>query len=785
MSEFTLTENTISPDKETVSGLRAVIDKMQLVETVRANDRALIDTLANGSRPYTVDECENFQIKINVNWGEMNRQIRDANRQVNSALIYKPVLFNLICRGGEVEKRDEYSIKATKNFNDCLTKKKTGKRFKFNLQSRNASFVLHGIGVLFWPNDYHSYPRFQPLENLLIPSDTSQDFSDLSYFDMKVDLTPYEFSKLTQGDKVMNGWDTEFARKILDSLQELKFQNPNNYNWWQHPEQMQELFKQNRTYLDSDAVAKVKLHFFFQRDDEDGKWYRKIFLRDESQYVSGIMGQVNKDEFVFDSDVPFADDIEQILHVQYGDNNIVPPKKFHSTRGLGQLLYSPAEVLNRYRSDILQSAFEANKTYFKIQSPADKSRQNVIDLMQYGVMEDGISFVPEAERHQVRTDLAEFVMSECRQSLSENSASFVQDIDTGTKKEMTLGEAQIRQQSVNLTVSSMLEMSYDQEVFLGVEMLRRFLFKNANTQESKWFVEQCVKDGIPKELLIDSMWDVKVEKVLGSGDASLANQEVATLMSWRPQFDPKSQRTILRMAATTVTKDPAKGMLLVPETEVQATDGRLEAENVFGTLMDGVPVTLREGIDQFGYIDGMMQMMGAIISRISQTDNVGTPQELIGLQTVSQDVAKHIELISADQQNAQKVKIYGDAIGKLDNLIKAFGQRQQQAAQKQQESVSPEAQAKAQAITTQSQLKIQTKEAEFEQKLQHREIQFQQKIEQQLKTSELNIKKMIAETMTQLMANKDIHQQQLAHDAATHSLNLTAQTEKEKIALEA
>ncbi len=390
---LTLVNNPNESDLETVSGLRAVIDKMQTFETIRANDRALIDTLANGSRPYTTEECEKFQIKINVNWGEMNRQIRDANRQVNSALIYKPVLFNLICRSGEVEKRDEYSRYATKNFNDCLTKKKTGKRFKFNLQSRNASFVLHGIGVLFWPNDYNSYPRFQPLENLLVPSDTSQDFCDLSYFDVKIDLTPYEFSKLTQGDKVMNGWDTELARKILDSLRELKFQNPNNYNWWHHPEQMQELFKQNRTYLDSDAVAKVKLHFFFQRDDEDGKWYRKIFLRDESQYVSGQMGQINKDEFVFDSDVPFADDIDQILHVQYGDNNIVPPKKFHSTRGLGQLLYSPAEVLNRYRSDILQSAFEANKTYLRVENPDDRSRQNVVEFLQWGVIEKGVSFL--------------------------------------------------------------------------------------------------------------------------------------------------------------------------------------------------------------------------------------------------------------------------------------------------------------------------------------------------------------------------------------------------------
>ena len=143
------TQSTNDPaELDTVSSIRKIVDTMQLAENIRAKDRALIDVLANGERPYTPDEVEKYQIKYNINWGEMNKQLRDANRQCNGALLFKPTLFTATSKGGAPEKRDEYGQKFTTAINRRLKRKATGKYHTSLLKSRNASVCLHGLGVV-------------------------------------------------------------------------------------------------------------------------------------------------------------------------------------------------------------------------------------------------------------------------------------------------------------------------------------------------------------------------------------------------------------------------------------------------------------------------------------------------------------------------------------------------------------------------------------------------------------------------------------------------------------
>jgi hypothetical protein len=49
------------------------------------------------------------------------------------------------------------------------------------------------------------------------------------------------------------------------------------------------------------------------------------------------------------------------------------------------------------------------------------------------------------------------------------------------------------------------------------------------------------------------------------------------------------------------------------------------------------------------------------------------------LDNVLQDCQKHIAILEADPKQGMNVKMYGDAVGKLGNLVKAFAQRLQQA----------------------------------------------------------------------------------------------------------
>jgi hypothetical protein len=664
----TKSPDTQQPEFDTVESIRKTVENMQLIENERALDRALIDTLANGERPYSPEEVEEFQVQFNINWGELKKSVRDANAQINSALLFKPTLFTATSKGGPPEKRDEYSQKFTDRINKKLRKGKTGRKSKFLLKSRNASVTLHGPGVMYWPNGYCELPNFCPLENFLVPTDTLLDFSNCTYFNIKAELTPYQLYECTHGDKVDENWNMTQVNAILDGLEEMGTLNTNNYNWVQHPEKMQELFKQNRCYLNSDSVAKVKLDYFFSMEN-DGNWFLKIVLRE------GI-GESDQDEFVYTSETPFADDLEKIIHVQFGDNSLVPPLKFHSVRGIGTDNYAPAWALNMFRSDLFQHGKEQMRMYLRIGANADKGRENMVNLMQYGIVEDGITFVPQSERHQIDVDLVDNIIAQCRQNVQENSSSYVQEIDNGTEKEQTLGEAKIRQQTANQNVSTLLTMMYEQETPFYEETVRRWLMKNP-TQGSviDIFQKECIADGIPPELMVADNWDIEPDKVLGAGDQSLALQQASALFQSRNAFDPKSQRIILRQFTSTLTQDPAKGNLLVPDTKDDSTSGAIAAAGFFGTLMEGGTVPLVQGITQTDYIATMLKSAGGVIQKIQSTDNMGTPQQVAGLAAVLDDAKLHIQIVASDPTQKMLVKQSMDAVGKLENELKGFAQR--------------------------------------------------------------------------------------------------------------
>lgn len=755
-----------APDK-----VAEICEEMQSVENYRAKDRAMIDNLANGGRPYTPAEVEKYQIQINVNWGGLNKKTQDANRQVNNATLHVGQFFTARSKKGPPEKRDEFSRKFTENINNVLKHGESGKRHYFLIRNRNAALTLHGLGPILWTNDYGWLGRNVALEDLLIPTDTLIDFSNLSHFAVNLNLTAGELVDMTHGEKTKAGWDLGSVRKILDHL---KIYPPNSESrtWAENPEQLAELFKQNRCATDTDRVARVKLRLFLFQDRESKKWYRRIILRED------LGGVIAKDQFIFRSNEPFADSLSHILHVQFGDNVLNAPLKLHSVRGIGTMLYAPEEASNRMMCQFFQHVFESLMQWFRISDPIDHARLKAIVLRQYGILEDGMSVVPQNERHQIDPNLVESVLSKFRQVMSENSASYVQDINDGTSKERTAKEVSVMLSSTNAMVSGTLLGMYLQEGFYYEEVVRRFLQKNPSEQDIKEFQEACKRDGIPDELMVASNWIVEPEKVLGGGDQSLAQEEANALLANAERFDPSKKRIILRKWTLAWTRDWALANTLVPEMPPESTDGTMAAEYVFATLMRGIPIKLREGIDHIGYVESMLGMLTASVMRVKEGDGMGTMVDVIGFEAVAIDIQQQLDLLAADESNNLRVKQYADHLGQLMNEVKGFAQRLAEAAQTEQAGAGgdPAAQAKADATVMLAQVKAQIDQMKADYKLrQSAEKDRQKQISFLLGEARKNAE------MTANMKREDIEQRQrIVHekmDKAIEMLNAPAESE--------
>lgn len=706
-------------DFTTVEDVLAVVGNMEDTGKLRACDRATIDNQFNGGRPYTPKEEEEHQIQVNANFLEGYKIAQDGILQSNSALLFKDQLIATKCLGGKVEKREGRGIQFAQNLNNAFKRGKSGKKFLYMMNNRNASFVLHGIGALLWANDFNAMPRFVALNDLLIPTDTPLDFSDeLSQFGVNVWLTPWQLRKMTSAEKSAKGWNTEFANEIIKSLKTVKDYSP---DLWNNPEEAESLWKQRALYMNSDAVSKVKLTYFYYQNPETGKWHRKIIVRENQALLSTPI----TDKFLYDGkDTPFADSIDQILHVQFGDGSVVAPRKYHEVRGLGVLLYSVIELMNRLRCQWTQHTFESLMTLVRVANPTDRDRPKMLQLQPYAVLEDGISFVPPEQRHQVDPNLVHGTMAEYRQLMQESSSSYKADIDTGSRKEQTLGEAQIKLQTANKMVAGTLQTAYSQEVFLYEEEVRRFLLKTSQDPEVKAFQAKCRADGIPDELMQPKHWQVEIVKVMGGGDATLAKQEAQWLLANSQRYDPTAQRIILRRATSTVLNDPEFANTVVPEKPVEATDGRMAAEEVFGTLMQGGQVVLREGFAQEDYVAAMLQLMAGKIDQV-QPPEMGTPQDVIGLSTVGQDIEQHIQLLEGDPEKRQLVKMFSYGLGKLMNLVKAMIQRQTEQAQQQGDQQDPKAAAEIQTMLLKAQIEGAIKQQKNAEKLRADKLKLQ------------------------------------------------------------
>lgn len=727
-----------------------VCERMQSIERVRAQDRALVNNQFNGGRPYSPEEQEKYQIYSNINFLEGSKISTTAINQLNNALIFKDRFFTCTSKKGKTEKRQDYGDIFTTNIHEPLKTGESGKRQMFLLKSRNASVALHGIGTVMWMNDFGWKSRFIPLEDMLIPTDTLCDYSNLMYFGVNLYLTVGEFFDMTHGDNVDSSWNIKAVRNILDDLIKMTVKDDNNNSnimFRDQPEKRVEWIKQNRCMLDNDAIATVKLRLFLYKNPEDGKWHRTIVLRE------GTASQGSDSEFIYDGrDKDFADNIDHIIHTQFGDNSIVAPLKYQSVRGLGVLLYSAVEANNRLRNELFQHTMFNLKTLLRISNPVDKDRPRVMDLSQYSVVEDGVSFIPAGDRYQIDPRLVESMQAQMRQLMSESSASFVQNINDGTSKEMTATETEARVQAVNVQVSAMLQSMYAQEEFYYQELIRRFLKKNSEDEEVKEFQKKCKRDGIPDELMVPENWSVHVERVLGAGDQMLANQEANALLSQKQWMDTGSQRIVERKWVTTITRNPDMGRLLVPETPNRNTTGVTAAEDVFPTLMLGIQIDPRQGISRTDYTEALLGMLKAKVEQIESSGGMSTMDQIIGLQTAIGHIAQNIDMLSQDPNEKQRVKEYSDLLGNLANMVKAYAQRLEEQQGQNQAQVDPAAMQKVQAMQMQAETKARISEANAAQKLAHKEASFEQKMQLELQRFQLEIQKMISQAQNEMIA---------------------------------
>lgn len=732
-----------------------VIQAMTQADLIRATNRALIIDLFNGAPPYTPSEAEQNNISVNVNWREAVVLGHQARRQYEQAFLSPTNFFSVDVENAPVIKRTDWSNFITSKINRCMKKSLPYIQL---VRSKFAGVVLHGIGPQYWANkDCGWLPKFIAIEDLMVPTDTDEDLCNLPYFAIRRIYTPGELFRKISGPNVDPGWNIPVVHQILDSIREFNTAQQ-SYTWLNQPEKMSELWKQNAAYYESDAAPSVTLWDFYHLESEVPKpGWRRCMLQD----INGPSVMTN--EFVYRSERVIADEIGQILHINFGDLSNKPPFKYHSVRSLGYLLFDVCHMMNRLRCQFTQKVFEDLLTWYRVLDPSDKGRLNHVALFDKGIIPEGLQIVKRDERYSPDAALVNNLMANYRQLMSEASSTFTQDIDNGTAREVTATETMARVNQVNALLSSLLNLAYVQENFAYVEICRRFCNQKSEDPQVKRFQILAQEHGIPKRYLNHEHWNIVPETTLGSGNKILQVAQAKALLEIRPMLDPTPQRLVTHLYAEAVADAKVADQLVNMNAGPKVTDAQHDAQLSFSAMMEGTPVPPLEGVNHVESVQTLIQLMAMKVQRIQQTSNVGTPDDVVGFKLVAQNVSAQLQMLAQDESQKQFVRAMGDALGQIMNEVKAFQERQMEAMKKAQaqNQGDPSAMAKVQAIQAQTQAKIQGKQAERAQDLRHNEIAFRQQQQHEAARTRAEINRDNVKTAAEIEQERALTEQEL------------------------
>lgn len=727
---------------------------LKLNDAPRGVNRALIDAIANGRPPYSPEEAAENNIEINVNYLEFTKLAQSARSSFASAFQKPGNFFECSTDMGPAHSRSKRGTIVTKEINKLM--KNSLDYFECN-RSSFALLTAHGIGPTAWRDHDCWCPDGVGIDDVLIPGNTLLTMRNLPFFFVYRSFTGPELIKLTRGPKVDPGWNMALVKACLEWVdKETMTLRGNQWPDIWSPEKQEERTKSDGGWYAGDAPPTIDCaDFYYYHDDgKDAGWYRKIILDTWSSptlsggtYTMAKNSKVEfaKDQFLYDGKTrKYADDRKELIAFQFADLSAVGPFRYHSVRSLGFLLYSVCHLQNRLRCKFHESIFRDLMMLFRVKSQDDVQRALQVRLFDKGFIDETLQIIPAAERYQINTGLVELGLRDNQQIIDSNSASYTQSqnySEGGVEK--TKYQVMVESNAGTMLVSAAIQQAYTYGKFQYREIVRRFMKANSTDVDVRTFRARVLAQGVPEKLLVPEAWETEPSRIMGAGNKTLEMAQSQQLMEYRPLYDPEAQRKILRNVTMAITDDAALADDLVPE-QPHVSDSIHDTELAFGALMQGSTVSPRPGLNSQEVLATMLRLMGTKIQQIAKSGGVGTPQDVQGLVLCAQYCGAFIQMLSQDKESKSLVKQFGDGLGKLMNSVKAFMQRQQEAAQAAAQNgngaqLSPEDAAKIKGMETQAAVKAKNASQSHAEKSAQKQISFEMKSEQQKQKHEQDL----------------------------------------------
>lgn len=665
---------------------------MRLSEQVRAGDREILLRLYDGFPPFSKATAEENNIQVNMNDLTGANVITQASRQWNNAHLKASNFFVATPDVGPAHKRSTWSKIATKAANSLL---KRHPRMAGQNKATGKNTLLFGIGPTNWTTRRSIICKPVPVGSLLIPSETEiEDLDDsCSYFAIFREYNAEQLYDMTHGPHVDPGWNMELVQAQWEYIKEELRKSPNSIAYQYMPERIEQLEKQDKGYMGTDAAPTCDVWDFYFRQAENGKgWYRRIIV---DWYVGDQMGSYSKNGtmassrnrigektgFLYTSGKrKYADSLGQIIHCNFGDCSAYAPVKYHSLRGLGWMLWGVCELQNRLHCKFNEAVFEQLMWFFQTAGNQDLIRLKKANFEHMGIIPQGIKFLTPQERYTPDYQLIQMAFARNRQMIADSSMSYTQDYEKSAgESARTATETMAIVNASQALASGIMESSIRQEAFKYREMFRRLCLKNSNDPMAREFRLRCLQGGIPEDMLDVEKWNIEPEQVVGIGNKTMQMATVGFLNQIRQNLPPSGQRLVDHISVEAATDQADLAEKIVPLGEEQPISTSMhDAQLASDRLLRGFEFRLpKEGIPE-DYVTVWMHDLAILIQRAMEAGGMVDADKLTGMMNMAQHIGTLIDQMALNPNDKERVKQYQDVFAQETNHLKALAQRLQQ-----------------------------------------------------------------------------------------------------------
>lgn len=751
-----------------VGQVEEIVWYLRLVDLPRGENRAILDRLYNGDPPETREEAEIAQNQVNRNFLHGTNRLIQSRSQWNNAFLGQATYYGVTLDSGAPFKRQEWSHSITTNINRQL---KRARPMMEQVRAEGAQTILHGIAPSGFKDRRFPIPKTIPISSLMIPSETEIDFENLEYYAVFREYTPSQLWELTHGPKVDPGWNMAAVEAAWKYAREVIVKDTNASALQYMPERWEDLRKQDMGYLGSDAVPTIDIWDFYFREAKNGDgWYRRIFLdwgvgedtltshspKPESRNGHGDKAKYGG--FLYTSGKrKFANSHSEILQCQFGDCSAVAPFKYHSVRSLGWMLWGICDIQNRMQCRFTENIFMQFLWWFRVSGQNDFNRIKKAMFENMGVIPAGISMIPAQERFKPDFEMVKGGFEMNQQIMDEMSATFTNNSqDLGKEETATATMAKVH--SINALMSGILTLAYEYSKYKWAEVSRRFCIKNSPYKMVREFQLQCLKDGVPPEMLDSTRWNIEPDKAIGGGNKILEMAIIQFLQGIRKNLGPDAQRKVDHMSIVSATDQPALAEDLAPiEGQKRLSPSTMSAADSTARIMAGLDFMPSPEMVPEDYVQVWLHDMGTIIGQIQQGGGVGDQQKLLGLGNLTKNIQQFIAQMATNEDDKEKVRQYEGILSQMLNHIKGFAQRlnqQQQGSQNGNGGVKPQDVVKAQFDAQVGQMKIQDRARSSAERAAQKQAQFELQQQNEDRRTNAEIRRENARTRQELVHNQ-------------------------------